>query len=136
MFLGTVEGVPTKWGPELKRATALTSRSMFTPFLESFPDDVSVEAVGQTYSALLVTNDADGIEPAQPARRRYTKKQTVPKILLTRTANVTEKRTMTRKRRVKSSIQLKMDRNECILQRASHFSFSASRTKAPIEHGP
>ena len=93
----TVEAVPT-WGPELKKATALTSRSMFNPFLESFPDDFRVEAVGQTYSAILVV--ADDTETAQPARRRLAKKQTAaPKLILTRTANVKAKRTMTRTRR-------------------------------------
>ena len=72
-FLVTVEGVPTKWGPELKKATALTSRSMFNPFLESFPDDFSIEAEGQTYSAILI----EDTETAQPVRRRrLTKKQT------------------------------------------------------------
>ena len=98
VFLGTVEGVPTKWGPELRRATALTSRSMFTPFLESFPDDFSIEMNGQTYSALLTGSDADDTETAQPARRRYTKKQ-APKILLTRAADVAKKQVMTRTRR-------------------------------------
>ena len=98
----TVEGVPTKWGPELKKATSLTSRSMFNPFWESFPDDFSIEAVGQTYSAILV--EADDTETAQPARRRLAKKQTAtanatPKLILTRTANVKSKRTTTRTRR-------------------------------------
>ena len=96
-FLGTVEGVPTKWGPELKKVTALMSRSMFMPFLESFPADFSVEVDDDTYTALLVTSDAEDIETAQPARRRYTKKQAAaPKLLLTRTAHVTKKPTMTR----------------------------------------
>ena len=44
-FLVTVDAVP-KWGDDLKKATALTSRSMFNPFLESFPDDFRAEAVG------------------------------------------------------------------------------------------
>jgi hypothetical protein len=96
-FLVTVEGVPTKWGPELKKATSLTSRSMLNPFLESFLDDFSIEAVGQTYSAILV--EAAGTETAQPARRRLTKKQTAnaaPKLMLARTAEDTTKRTTTR----------------------------------------
>ena len=89
-----------KWGPDLRKATALTSRGMFNPFLESFPDDFSIEAVGQTCSAILV--EADDTETAQPARRRLAKKQTAtaaPKLILTRTANVKAKRTMTRTRR-------------------------------------
>ena len=96
----TVEGVPTKWGPELKKATSLTSRSMFNPFLESFPDDFSIEAVGQTYSAILI--EAADTETAQPARRRLTKKQTAdtaPKLILTRTAKDATQRTTTRTRR-------------------------------------
>ena len=101
-FHGTLEGVKTKWGDDLKKATALTSRSMFNPFLESFPDDFRIEAVGQTYSALLVNSEADDTETAQPAKRRIAKKQTAnaaPKLILTRTANVKAKRTTTRTRR-------------------------------------
>ena len=99
-FLVTMEGVPTEWGPALKKATALTSRSMFHPFLQSFPDGFSIEVDGQTYSAILV--EADDTETAQPARRRLAKKQTAnaaPKLILTRTANVKSKRTTTRTRR-------------------------------------
>ena len=97
-FLVSVEGVPTKWGPELKKATALTSRSMFNPFLESFLDDFSIDADGQTYSAILI----EDAETAQPVRRRLTKKQTsnaAPKLILTRTAKDATKRTTTRTRR-------------------------------------
>ena len=96
-FLVSVEGVPTKWGPELKKATALTSRSMFNPFLESFPDDFSIEAEGQTYSAILI----EDTETAQPVRRRrLTKKQNAaPKLILTRTAKDATKRTTTRTRK-------------------------------------
>ena len=81
---------------------------MFTPFLESFPDDFSIQVDGQTYSAVLVTSDAPIdddtplTETAQPAKRRYTKKQShgsVPRLILTRTADVTKKCTMTRTRR-------------------------------------
>jgi hypothetical protein len=100
-FPVTVEGVKTKWGPELKKATALTSRSMITPFLESFPDDFRIEADGDTYTALLAGNEADDTETAQPAKRRIAKKQTAnaaPKLILTRTANVKSKRTTTRTR--------------------------------------
>ena len=86
-------------GPELKKATALTSRSLTTPFLESFPEDFNVEVDGQIYTALVATSDADDTETAQPAKRRYTKKQTVPKLILTRTSDVGGKRTMTRTRR-------------------------------------
>ena len=96
----TVEAVP-KSGLELKKATALTSRSMFNPLLESFPDDFSIEVDGQTYSALLVNSDADDTETAQPTRTRITKKQTAnaPKLILTRTADATKKPTMTKTRR-------------------------------------
>ena len=38
---------------------------MFNPFLESFPDDFSIEAEGQTYSAILI----EDTETAQPVRR-------------------------------------------------------------------
>ena len=67
-FLGTVEGVKTAWGPELKKVTALTSRSMITPFLESFPEDFSVEVDGDTYIAKLAGNEV--AERAQPAKRK------------------------------------------------------------------
>ena len=63
-----MEGVKTEWGPELKKATALTSRSMITPFLESFPEDFSVEVDGDTYTAKLAGNEA--AETAQPAKRK------------------------------------------------------------------
>ena len=89
-FLDTVEA-PTKWGPELKEATALTSRSMITPFLESFPEDFSVEVDGDTYTALLAT------EPAQPAR--WKKKAAAPRILKIRRAGAAATRTTTRTRR-------------------------------------
>ena len=96
-FLGTVEAVP-KWGDELKKVTALTSRSMITPFLESFPEDFNVEVAGDTYTAKLAGNEAD----AQPASRRLAKKQTAaaaPKLILTRTADAKKTRTTTRTRR-------------------------------------
>ena len=97
----TVEAVP-KWGPELKKATALMSRSIFNPFVESFPEDFSIQVEGQTYSAHLVNSDADDTETAQPARRRITKMQTAiaPKLILTRTADVNKKPTTTRARRI------------------------------------
>ena len=51
-FLGQVEGVPMKWGPDLKRATQLTSRSMIIPFLESFPE-FKIEIENKIHHALL-----------------------------------------------------------------------------------
>ena len=59
-FLGTVEGVVTKWGPELKTATALTSRSMVTPFLDSFPEDFSVEVSENAYYVQVKGAPASG----------------------------------------------------------------------------
>ena len=84
----------------MKKVTALTSRSMITPFLESFPEDFSVEVDGDTYIAKLAGNEA--AETAQPARRRLAKKQTAnaaPKLILTGTADVKKTRTTTRTRR-------------------------------------
>ena len=95
-FLGTVEGVKTKWGDELKKVTALTSRSMITPFLESFPEDFSVEVDGDTYTAKLAGSEAD----AQPAKRKTPSSSTVKgKILTIKRAGVGTKRTTTRTRR-------------------------------------
>ena len=94
-FLGTVEGVKTKWGDELKKVTALTSRSMITPFLESFPEDFSVEVDGDTYTAKLAGSEA----AAQPAKRKTPSSSTVKgKILTIKRAGVGTKRTATRTR--------------------------------------
>jgi hypothetical protein len=95
-FLGTVEAVP-KWGDELKKATALTSRSMIRPFLESFPDDFSIEVDGETYTALLAGNEA--AETAQPAKRKTPAAPLKGKILTIKRAGVGTKRTTTRTRR-------------------------------------
>ena len=84
----------------MKKITALTSRSMIIPFLESFPEEFSIEVDGDTYTALLAGNEA--AETAQPARRRLAKKQTdnaAPKLILTRTADAKKTRTTTRTRR-------------------------------------
>jgi hypothetical protein len=54
-FLGQVEGVPMKWGPDLRKATALTSRSMITPFLESFPESFKIDVEGNTHHVMLAT---------------------------------------------------------------------------------
>ena len=98
-FLGTVEGVKTAWGPELKKVTALTSRSMITPFLESFPEDFSVEVDGDTYTAKLAGNEV--AERAQPAKRKTPSSSTVKgKILTIKRAGVGTKRTTTRTRRI------------------------------------
>ena len=95
-FLGSVEGVKTKWGDELKKVTALTSRSMITPFLESFPEDFSIEVDGDTYTAKLAGNEVD----AQPAKRKTPSSSTVKgKILTIKRAGVGTKRTTTRTRR-------------------------------------
>ena len=105
-FLGTVEGVKTAWGPELKKATALTSRSMITPFLESFPEEFSVEVDGDTYTALLAGNEADDTpypserKTAQPAKRKTPAARLKGKILTIKRAGVGKKRTTTRTRRI------------------------------------
>ena len=96
-FLGTVEGVKTKWGDELKKVTALTSRSMITPFLESFPEDFSIEVDGDTYIAKLANNEV--AERAQSAKRKTPSSSTVKgKILTIKRAGVGTKRTTTRTR--------------------------------------
>ena len=41
---------------------------MITPFLESFPEDFSVEVDGDTYTAKLAGNEV--AERAQPAKRK------------------------------------------------------------------
>ena len=101
-FLGTVEGVKTAWGPELKKVTALTSRSMITPFLESFPEDFSVEVDGDTYTAKLAGNEV--AERAQSAKRKtpsYMGTSTVKgKILTIKRADAKKTRTTTRTRRI------------------------------------
>ena len=99
-FLGTVEGVKTAWGPELKKVTALTSRSMITPFLESFPEDFSIEVDGDTYISKLAGNEV----AAQPAKRKtpsYMGTSTVKgKILTIKRADAKKTRTTTRTRRI------------------------------------
>ena len=67
---------------------------MITPFLESFPEDFSVEVDGETYTALLAGNEAD----AQPAKRKTPAAQLKGKILTIKRAGVGTKRTTTRTR--------------------------------------
>jgi hypothetical protein len=45
-----------KWGPDLKRATQLTSRSMIIPFLESFPEIFKIEIENKTHHAVLASS--------------------------------------------------------------------------------
>ena len=57
----------TAWGPELKKATALTSRSMIhTVLWNPSLHDFSVEVDGDTYTAKLAGSEA----AAQPAKRK------------------------------------------------------------------
>ena len=81
----------------MKKAAALTSRSMITPFLESFPEEFSVEVDGDTYIAKLAGNEV----AAQPAKRKTPSSSTVKgKILTIKRAGVGTKRTTTRTRRI------------------------------------
>jgi hypothetical protein len=71
---------------------------MITPFLESFPQEFSVEVDGDTYTALLAGNEADDTETAQPAKRKTPAAQLKGKILTIKRAGVGTMRTTTRSR--------------------------------------
>ena len=79
-FLGQVEGVPMRWGPDLKRATQLTSRSMIIPFLESFPE-FKIEIENKIHHALLATpasSSARGSTEAERIEEPAEKKEVKP----------------------------------------------------------
>ena len=70
---------------------------MITPFLESFPEDFSIEVDGDTYTAKLAGNEV----AAQPAKRKTPSSSTVKgKILTIKRADAKKTRTTTRTRRI------------------------------------
>ena len=87
-------------GTRIEEGDVTDEQEHVQSILGIIPGRLSIEAVGPTYSAILV--EAADTETAQPARRRLTKKQTAnaaPKLILTRTAKDATNRTTTRTRR-------------------------------------